>query len=856
MRKVALLAVVGLLCISLSSLAGEVITNDIGEDATGLRVVFSVPVMITAFGDILTNVDPKGSASEFVFSGGMVTAWGSHWMSWAPSSAKLISHEWLRSSHPAIKKSTLDLPTTTLTQFPLSVAQTEPATGDTDNSYYALPVEQYSPQGELPVDGMSSGSVPLNWWYSFDRTENGPNFHGIEPIQKDGEQFVQYTYPDDGDVRAVTSQFTDPVDASSYKAFVLVARADHAINVEINLGYYDHNLPATEDGEPCGSSGAVFATEIPIDQQERVYVLPLAAFHVTPWAIEHKPGASTDPNLKELLEASIALDDEGTIEILRVAFAKTMPKAVTAGKASVINDYYFQQPAYVMQGVGDLDEIYALPLRGVPELGTGYAAEDLDGGELTWSVTTSDPGIGAGFQDQTLYIWGADANWSGYGEVVLTVTDADGMSDSIAIPVTVFRDDKTLINAEGEKDYFVPWSPELDVNRIVSVEEHMRKYHKDEGNLDRSIQWSRWKMMEYRWDVDFGSRWHNELIDYNWPVSSQFALVDVLLSELVELGIESLRVWNEYLVANHFASEITPVFDDMRFAGPTKRPYEEAYIVNEAHRLGLTISLGNLVSVGNQETGEWEELYAASPSSMQAFLNNYNELNAASLLRWHHLGIDMVDLCPALSSIRKYDNTLDEATALNNAIEGMVARARESFAGPIYHGVHHQANFFPGESILGASFWKSFDVIGLSGWAIQLTEFDNPTDDQLVSGWLNLIRQYFQPFQRRFGKPFLMWENGCVPVEGCANYGLICPRTERFDETKTSTAEMARYYTAHSLAFQTMDGYYGPGWWDYQFSPTYLSLGGRSGHVRQRHQTQNRGYNPGALLRRSIAADY
>lgn len=95
MRKVLLLAVVGLLCISLSSLAGEVITNDTGEDATGLKVVFSMPAEITAFGDILMHVDQEGPAQEFIFSGGTVEPWGSHWFSYSPAAASVLEYEWL-----------------------------------------------------------------------------------------------------------------------------------------------------------------------------------------------------------------------------------------------------------------------------------------------------------------------------------------------------------------------------------------------------------------------------------------------------------------------------------------------------------------------------------------------------------------------------------------------------------------------------------------------------------------------------------------------------------------------------------------------------------------------------------------
>lgn len=606
MRKVLLLAVVGLLCISLSSLAGEVITNDTGGEATGLRVVFSMPVQITVFGDILMYVDQEGRAQEFMFSGGTVSPWGSHWLNWSPTTARVVEYEWLIGSTTALQ---------------------------------GLPGEQ---------------------------------------------------------------------------------RAD---------------------------------------------------------------------------------------------------RPVVTG--NLLNSDYFSHPAYVMQGVSDRDAVFAMPLDGIRELQFYPGVDGVDMGNVTWFVKVSHPeGIGASIEGKTLYIWGSNASWAGYGEVTLEAVLSDAVS-SVSIPVTVFRDDKTLINAEGKKDYFVPWSPELDINRIMSVEEHMRKYNKDEGSLDRTIQWSRWKKMEYRWDVDLSSIWLNERINWaDWPVTSQLALVDVYLSELVRLGIQSVRSWNEYYIESHTGFEISAVHH-VRFAGPTKRHFEEAYIVDEAHRLGLTVSLGNSVSVGNPTTGEWEEIFAASPSASQEFFDNYSQLNDDSLSRWQQLGVNMVDLCPGLSSLNQYDNTYAEATLLSNAIEQMVARARESFDGPIYHGAHFQVDFFPGQSILQAPFWNSFDITGLSAWNIDLTRYPNPRIDQLISGWRDLIDRYFQPFQQRFDKPFLMWENGCFATEGCANYGLICSRIEGFDATKPSTEEMAKYYIAHDGAFQKMEGYFGPGWFAYPLAPDH-----------------------------------
>ena len=111
MKWVSLL-LVGLMCLSVVVSAGELITNDTGEYATGLRVAFSTPVLITAFGDILTNVDQEGLSYEFVFSGGTVQPWGDHWLNWAPATAQIISYEWLTEAAFADSSTVTDSPGT------------------------------------------------------------------------------------------------------------------------------------------------------------------------------------------------------------------------------------------------------------------------------------------------------------------------------------------------------------------------------------------------------------------------------------------------------------------------------------------------------------------------------------------------------------------------------------------------------------------------------------------------------------------------------------------------------------------------------------------------------------------------
>jgi hypothetical protein len=100
MKKTALL-VIGLVLLSIPSLAGEYLVNDTGEMVYRLRVVFSEPVELTGFGNILVTVQPLGESAEFAFSGCELEAWDGHWLNWEPVTATLDSHEWLTNAPPA-----------------------------------------------------------------------------------------------------------------------------------------------------------------------------------------------------------------------------------------------------------------------------------------------------------------------------------------------------------------------------------------------------------------------------------------------------------------------------------------------------------------------------------------------------------------------------------------------------------------------------------------------------------------------------------------------------------------------------------------------------------------------------------
>jgi len=502
-----------------------------------------------------------------------------------------------------------------------------------------------------------------------------------------------------------------------------------------------------------------------------------------------------------------------------VEFTTTTDTPTVIG--AVLNPAYFANAAYVLQGVEDRDKVFALPLRGVPELAFLPTSAGLDPASVTWSLQVSHPeGIGAEIADNTLYIWGNGASWSGYGTVTLSGATADAQTGSVTIPVTVFRSDKTLVNSQGKKDYFVPWSPQLDINRILSVEEHMRKYNKDDGLLDRMIRFSRWRLMEYRKDVDVMTLWFNELIPYagGWDEQAQFALVDVFLGEFLRNGVNGVRMGNAYYFPGLTGTEIAPRYDVAWF-GVTKRPEEIAYVVNEAHRLGMSVLLGNTYYPHVAERGY--ELFDANPTPLNAFYANVEKQNHTSLLEWTALGMDMVEIGSGLESPHAYPDTSQEATFINDALAGMADGARQAYPGPIAHYGNPFGTLFPGKIMLDAPLWEHFDVIGAGLGALRLTPYASPTLEQLVQGWKRTIRDVFSPFQQRYDKPFLALDNGCFAVAGCANWGSYChliPEA-RFSSSATSLREMQLYYLSQDAAFKEMEGYFGPGWHYYSLTP-------------------------------------
>lgn len=251
------------------------------------------------------------------------------------------------------------------------------------STYFIVSPERYPVTTELAIDGMSEDSIPLNWWYTFDETDHGPEFHSANPITENTKQVVRYTYPDDGNVGRVVAQFAAPVDVSSYEALILVAKADRPVHAEVELSFFDCNLHTEEDDEPCGGSSALFSGEIPLRPEAQVIVIPIGGFAVHPWIVDHVPGASAEVDFTQIYEFKIALDDECALEIYRVAFAETITRLLFDERHDELNtlsieralEIYPEHPEWRHFGEfsDSLSQTFLLD-RGLVELSDGVLA--------------------------------------------------------------------------------------------------------------------------------------------------------------------------------------------------------------------------------------------------------------------------------------------------------------------------------------------------------------------------------------------------------------------------------------------------------------------------------------------------
>ncbi len=503
----------------------------------------------------------------------------------------------------------------------------------------------------------------------------------------------------------------------------------------------------------------------------------------------------------------------GTAAGNATGFAATGDTPTVTG--SLLNAAFFAHGAYVMQGVSDHAKVFALPLLGVPELSFFPTVSGADPSTVTWSVAISHPdGIGAEIRDSILYIWGSNASWAGYGGVTLTATAGD-TSDSVVIPVTVFRTDKTLTNPEGKKDYFVPWSPQLDINRVLSVEEHMRKYNKaDAGLLDRTIRFSAWDKMRYM----KGGRiigWINET--HGAPEPWVLARVDEAYRELRHIGCDGVEFWRNYYMESPTAACPTEVFDRWT-PGLSMTDEEVLYAINEAHLQGLRI----LWTPNVAET--LGTMRGFSPPDINGWFNCYSDIVAKNARIAQSAGADYFTAVNNLLP-EAFPWPYREARTWNQKmLSTLRENIRPAYAGPVTH--------MPGAIVLSRGnmdlvpFDEQVDIVGVNNLFPHLVRSTDPTLEEVRDALREKVfGAYFLPLQQRLNKPMFGAEGFTASYDGflalldCSE-GASCgmPANAVYDGE-----EQATWYRAWFEVESEYPSFFGLGW---GYWPLRLGLGG------------------------------
>ncbi len=500
------------------------------------------------------------------------------------------------------------------------------------------------------------------------------------------------------------------------------------------------------------------------------------------------------------------------------------PKAKPEVHGELLNPVFFAHPAYVMQGVSDRDEVFALPLHGVPELAFYPVLGDLPVSSLTWTFEVSHPeGIGTAIEDGMLYIWGHNPEWQGYGEVTLHVSAPDGRTGLVEIPVVVFCSDRTLVNPQGKKDYFVPWGVILDINRILSTEEHIRQYNKpDLGLLDRTLRFSRWRPMEFMRAVNCGTHWLGPHSAYGWTRERQFRTVDVVFLEVQRMGVNWIKIDPNWFTTTLTSTTVVPLYD--WHTAPTWTEAEISYVVNEAHRLGISVlgslqfwPLDDMVWVGHGRQ-------TMRPADWEAWVRSYKDVTDRLARLYTKLGADMY--CPGVE-LYNMAGELDHAwvgepvaryvpnDTWNQSMIGVVRQARQAYPGPITWAeglLLEKLEYSDSWGAIGRALalYREIDVMGVNHCAdfFPFSELRDPSAEEVLSRWKWMVDSLLEPLASHLGRPLIFTEAAAASAPYDQAMIVISGREVDLN------AQLMFYRGLVSSCFD-QPWFFGAFWWDY-----------------------------------------
>jgi hypothetical protein len=447
----------------------------------------------------------------------------------------------------------------------------------------------------------------------------------------------------------------------------------------------------------------------------------------------------------------------GSAETASQAAAASAPSSdVPVVTGDLLNPLYFAHGACVMQGVEDRDKVFTMPLLGIPELSFTPTVEDIDPADVTWGIQMTSPvGVGAEISDGVLYIWGDNPSWSGHGEVVLTGVTSDGRSGSVALPVAVFRTDKTLVNPDGKKDYFVPWSPQLDINRILSVEEHMRVYGKaDDSLLDRSVRFSPWRQVLEMHDIS---------VSGDWPSSSGLSRqgiwmrVDETYAELRRIGCDTVNLWRGYSMPAPDSPIPVENLEEWFPGGPSLTEEEALYVINEAHLQGLQVILSPNVAEAAHQYRYFE------PPVLTRWFAEYARLIHANARLAQRTGVEIMEMANNLvTDAFRWPVYANRFSLWNGWMGQILQDLRAAYDGPVSHCA---SRYHVDEEVSHLALYGAVDFLNLNGGFGQLATTLDPTLAEVETNLRSQQRAYYSMYAE-FGKPMIAYEVAMTSYDG------------------------------------------------------------------------------------------
>ncbi len=477
----------------------------------------------------------------------------------------------------------------------------------------------------------------------------------------------------------------------------------------------------------------------------------------------------------------------------------------------------FPDTVITKQCVSHKDSIFSLLLSDF-----GY---DADADSLIWSTATEDSVVAffSALQD-TLYVH-SKGNWYGRGKFTIKLADAFDGHDEKEVAVIAFKRNGTLRSADSTKtEYYIPWHPQLDFNRIRSVEQFLAEEGYREEALDRRIKYGRWKKMERLKDVTFTGAWWNELIRSDWSWNSQKMLIDYLIDELVFDNVNHVRIRDPFFIRDINSTEVfhQSYIDDFNSSDPTGgislREFEWRYLINQLHNKGMGVSIVPFQDDFNFSRGGY------SPSNWGTFFENYGDNILLPLARiTYETGAEIFQVGETMINVSGTISNED----WNNFMVQKIKDARIIYPGPI--GAFEELPPSGDQPIPLyteiKTMLKAVDIMGCgstSAYSYIINNFPlfnnpNTTYEDIYNFFIWHNENVISALKNVQDKPIMFFENGVPSVDSLfINWGKFVGGGS-FQNPNMLWQEL--YYKAGFEARKNLDNLMVQGWYGWSFIP-------------------------------------